>query len=162
MLREFEVQNTSACDVNDDEHIDESTFLRTGNRDDEYFLVEFNSRPRLVEGFTENIDSLEELVLSTRPKGSTALFDALHFALEKLTDAHRSKKALLLISDGQDNVSRYRFTDITGYIKEQDAQIYAIGTFVPPMVDMMHHSPVDTLRGLTETTGGQGFFTAIN
>ncbi len=59
-----------------------STCLHTGNSGDEYFLVEFDSRPSVVEDFTTDIERLEQAVFSTKPKGSTALFDSVHLALE--------------------------------------------------------------------------------
>jgi Ca-activated chloride channel family protein len=137
-----------------------SVFLRAGNRDDEYFLVEFNALPRLVEDFTTDIDVLEQNVFSTKPRGSTALFDAVLFALDRVRDAHRTKKALLLITDGHDNTSRHSLTDTVEYLKEQDVEIFAIGTFAdrysPPK--LLHRSGAETLTELTKTTGGQVFF----
>jgi Ca-activated chloride channel family protein len=137
-----------------------SGFLHASNRDDEYFLVEFNSRPHLVEDFTTDIDRLEQRLFSTAPGGSTALFDAVHLALEKLRDAHRAKRVLMLISDGQDTDSRYGFRDIVKYVKEQDTPIYAIGTFVDRSspARLQRRSGAETLTGLTDTTGGQVLF----
>lgn len=137
-----------------------SAFLRASNRNDEYFLVEFSALPRLVEDFTTDIGLLEQSVFATKPKGSTALFDAVHFALDRLRDGHRTKKALLLITDGQDNTSRHGLTDTLEYLKEQDVEIFAIGTFAdrysPPK--LLHRSGAETLTELTTATGGQVFF----
>jgi Ca-activated chloride channel homolog len=137
-----------------------ATFLETSNRQDEYFLVEFNSRPHLIEDFTTDIDRIEQRVSSTEPTGSTALYDAVRLAVEKLRNGHRMKKALLLISDGQDNASRYGFLDTVEYVKEQDVQIYAIGTFVDRYSArrMMHRSGEGVLTGLAEVTGGEVLF----
>jgi len=137
-----------------------STCLRAGNSGDEYFLVEFDSQPRVVEDFTTDVGRLEQAVYSTKPKGSTALLDSVHLALEKLKSVHQTRKALLLISDGLDNTSRSGFRDTVEYVKEQDARIYAIGT-VPDRYSrqtMMHRTGAETLATLTEAAGGEAFF----
>src|SRR2546425_7142100 len=79
------------------------SFLRESNQDDEHFLVEFNERPTIVEDFTTDIHRLEDRVVSAQVTGSTALYDPIELALENLAHASRSRKALVLISDGENN-----------------------------------------------------------
>jgi Ca-activated chloride channel family protein len=141
-----------------------TAFLETGNHDDEFFLVGFNSKPYLIQDFTPDIDQLKQRLASLKPSASTALYDAVYFALEKLRNGHRTKKALLLISDGEDNVSRHRFRDTMEYVKEQDVQIYAIGTFAARYSSpkLPRRRGTDALTDLTELTGGQAVFPKFN
>jgi Ca-activated chloride channel family protein len=104
-----------------------STFLRMGDRDDEYFLVEFSDSPRITEDFTTDVTKLQNRLLLTNAKGSTSLYDALYLGLERVTRGNNSRKAVLLITDGNDNHSRYSFSEVKEFAKEHDVQIYAIG-----------------------------------
>jgi len=104
------------------------TFLKTGNPDDEYFLVEFASRPEVAEDFTTDVSRLQNRLIFTPAKGMTAMYDSVYLGLEKLREGSNPKKALLLITDGEDNRSRYTFSNVREFVKEQDVQIYAIGT----------------------------------
>ncbi len=137
-----------------------TTFLRTVmNRDDEFFLLDFADRPRVAVDFTREIARISEDLLGVSPKGATALYDAVYVGLDKLRDATHAKKVLFLITDGEDNRSRYAFSNIREYVKEQDVQIYAIG-FVDPWGSPLAADGVgrDLIEKLTELTGGQSFF----
>ena len=103
------------------------TFLQMGNPEDEFFLVTFSQQPRLAENFTTHITRLHQRLLFTPAKGLTPLFDAVYLGLDKMKDATNKRKALLLITDGEDNHSRYSFADIKEFAKERDVQIFAIG-----------------------------------
>jgi len=103
------------------------SFLKTGNPEDEFFLVTFSQSPRLAEGFTTDISRLQNHMLFTPAKGLTPLFDAVYLGLETMKSARNKRKALLLITDGEDNHSRYSFWDIKEFVKEQDVQIFVIG-----------------------------------
>ncbi len=136
-------------------------FMKESNRDDEYFLVEFNQRTIVAEDFTTDARRLEDRVRSVQSTGSTSLYDAVHVALERLHHGSRPRKALLLISDGEDNSSQYRFSDIKQFAREQDVPIYAIG-LVPskqPPSRMFHRSGQEVLEDLSDVTGGRAFFT---
>src|ERR1051326_254880 len=74
-----------------------TTFLQTGDRDDEYFLVQFNDSPQLVQDFTGDIARLQSRLLFTQAKGRTSLYDALYLGLEKVVRGSNVRKALLLI-----------------------------------------------------------------
>ena len=137
-----------------------TTFLRTVmNRDDEFFFLDFADRPRVAVDFTTEIPRISEDLLGVSPKGRTALYDAVYVGLDKLRDAAHAKKVLLLITDGEDNRSRYTFSNIREYVKEQDVQIYAIG-IVDPWSSPLAADGVgrDLIEKLTELTGGQSFF----
>jgi VWFA-related protein len=101
-----------------------SACLRTANRNDEYFLVEFDSKPHMVADFTHDVDLLEQRLPITQPNGSTALYDAVRFSLDKSKNGHQRRKALVLITDAQDNASRQAYLETIEYLKEQDAEIY--------------------------------------
>jgi Ca-activated chloride channel family protein len=128
-----------------------TAFLKTSNPRDEYFLIEFSDQPKLVEHFTTDISRLQRHIFSTSAQGLTPLFDAVHLGLETIQAATNTKRALLIISDGEDNRSYYTFTDIREFTRRKGAQIYAIGL-------------VATLQGrkiiedLVETSGGRAFF----
>jgi len=128
-----------------------TAFLRTSNPRDEYFLIEFSDQPKLVQDFTTDISLLQRQIFSTTARGLTPLFDSVHLGLEKIKDAKNTKRALLIISDGEDNRSRYTFSDIRQFAREQDAQIYAIG-----LINGLEGRT--TIGDLVETTGGRAFF----
>jgi Ca-activated chloride channel family protein len=104
-----------------------TTFVRSGNPDDEHFLIEFSSRAQVASDFTTDITRLQNKLIFASAKGMTAVYDAVYLGLEKVKDGTNPKKALLLITDGEDNQSRYTFSQVRDYVKEQDVQIYAIG-----------------------------------
>ena len=104
-------------------------FLKTMNPEDEAFLVEFNDRAELALGFTRSPEEIQNKLTFTQSKGRTALLDAVYMALHTMKKAHNSRKALLIISDGGDNSSRYTETEIKNLVREADVQIYAIGIY---------------------------------
>jgi Ca-activated chloride channel homolog len=136
-----------------------STFLRGGNKSDEYFLVEFSDRPRVASNFTTDITRLQNKLMFEQAKGMTALYDAVYLGLDTLKEANNPKKALLLITDGEDNRSRYHFSDVKEFVKEKDVQIYSIG-----IVDDWNsqlgagRTGRALLEELSELTGGRSFF----
>src|SRR5215467_1425443 len=101
-------------------------FLETGTPEDEYFLVEFSSRAQIAEGFTSDITRLRDKLSLVPAQGNTALYDAVYLGLAQLKKGQNPKKALLLITDGEDNHSRYSRSDIREFVREADAQIYVI------------------------------------
>jgi Ca-activated chloride channel family protein len=115
--------------------------------DDEYFVVSFSDRAKLIQDFTSVPNDIINRAVFIKPKGSTALFDAIYLALEKVKDGRHEKKALLIISDGEENSSRYSFGELRKALRETDAQLYAIGLGYG-----------GTLPHITETSGGLTFF----
>ena len=133
-------------------------FFRTANPQDEFFLVDFNDRAQLVSQFTGSVDELQNRLLDTAAHGLTALFDGVYLGLNQMREAQRTKKALLIISDGGDNHSRYTARDVRKFVREADVQIYAIGLFEPgggPTPE--EQNGPELLYGLADMTGGRAF-----
>ena len=106
-----------------------SEFFKTANPEDEAFLVEFSDRPELVTPLTHNLEEIQNRLTFTQSKGRTALLDGIYLALHTMKKAHNPRKALVVISDGGDNSSRYTESEIKNLVKEADVQIYAIGIY---------------------------------
>jgi Ca-activated chloride channel homolog len=136
------------------------TFLKTGNPEDEYFLVTFSQDARLAENFTTDISRLQNRLIFSPAKGLTPLFDAVYMGLDTMKRAAHKRRALLLITDGEDNHSRYSFRDIKEFIKEQDVQLFAIG-IVNPFGELSRgRSGRAIIEDLVQITGGRAFFPA--
>jgi Ca-activated chloride channel homolog len=127
-----------------------SRFFHTSMPGDEFFLVEFNDRPRLLSGFTSSTDAIEKSLVGIKPKNWTALLDAVYMAIHEMKHASNSRKALLILSDGGDNNSRYTETEIKSRVREADVSIYSIGLGTGLI---KHH--VRLLKQLSEETGGE-------
>jgi len=106
-------------------------FFKTANPDDEFFLVQFNDRPQLVVPFTRSTEDIQNRLTFTQAKGRTALLDGIYMALQELRKGKNPRRALLVISDGGDNSSRYTETEVRNLLREADAQLYAMGIFEP-------------------------------
>jgi Ca-activated chloride channel homolog len=133
-------------------------FFRTANPDDEFFLVDFNDEAQLITPFTNSVDQLQNQLMYTAAHGMTALYDGVYLGLSQMRSAHHERKALLILSDGGDNHSRYTETDIRRFVQESDVQIYAIGLFEPnggPTPEEQHGPAL--LQDLTQMTGGRIF-----
>jgi Ca-activated chloride channel family protein len=135
-------------------------FFKTANPQDEFFLVSFNERAELTSAFTSSVEDLQSRLMLTSPKGRTALLDAIYLGLSEMRGAHNAKRALLILSDGGDNHSRYNENDIKRLVREADTQLYAIGIFDP--LGSRNRTP-EELKGpsllseITEMTGGRVF-----
>ena len=104
-------------------------FFKTANPEDEFFLVQFNDRPEMVMKFTTNTEEIQNRLTFTQAKGRTALLDGVYLALNEMKKARNPRKAILILSDGGDNSSRYTESEIKNLVREADVQIYAIGIF---------------------------------
>jgi Ca-activated chloride channel family protein len=132
-------------------------FFKTANPEDEFFLIAFNDKPTLVSDFTNSVEQVQGQLVYTAPKGRTALLDAIYLGVAKMRQAKLQKKALLIISDGGDNRSRYTENEIKSLVKEADVQIYAIGIFdQSPRSDEERYGP-QLLAEVTDVTGGRTF-----
>jgi Ca-activated chloride channel family protein len=137
-----------------------ATFLKTANRDDEFFLVQFNSRVHLMLGMTQSVDELQKSLMSTRPKGATSLLDAVYFSIGEMKNAHNARKALIIVSDGGDNTSYHTLDEVKDAMRETDIQVYAIGIFEPSDVrsrSVEEAGGPSLLKQITEETAGQLF-----
>ena len=135
-------------------------FFKTANPQDEFFLVSFNERAELTSAFTNSIEDIQSRMMMTAPKGRTALLDAIYLGLSQMRGAKNGKRALLILSDGGDNHSRYNESDIKRLVKEADTQLYAIGIFDP--LGYRNRTPEELngpslLGEVTEMTGGRVF-----
>jgi len=135
-------------------------FFKTANPEDEFFLIEFNDRPELVVGFTSRLEEIQNRLTFTQSKGRTALLDAVYLALNTMKKGKKPRKALLIISDGGDNSSRYTESEIKNRVREADVQIYAIGIYEP--MASRGRTPEEMagpslLSEVAEQTGGRHF-----
>jgi Ca-activated chloride channel family protein len=135
-------------------------FMKTANPQDEFFLVEFSDRPELVQTFTTQTEEVQNRLTFTQAKGRTALLDGVYLAMNQMKKAHNPRKAILIISDGGDNSSRYTETEVKNAVREADVQIYAIGIFEPVMSrgrTAEEMSGPALLAEMAEQTGGRHF-----
>ena len=135
-------------------------FFKTSNPQDEFFLVTFNDRAQLASHFTTSVEELQTRLMYTRAHGRTALLDAIYLGLSQTRGARNAKRALLIISDGGDNHSRYNEADIKQFVKESDVQLYAMGIYDP--LGYRNRTPEELhgpslLSEVTEMTGGRVF-----
>jgi len=134
-------------------------FIQTSHSDDDFFLVGFNQRANLLAEFTDG-DALSNKLTLVDPKGQTALYDAAYLGIEKVKQGRHNRHALLLISDGQDNSSRYTYGELRKLLKEAGVQIYCIGIVelgggAGGTLDMQGQA---ILEEIAQTTGGKAFF----
>ncbi|MGH9404626.1 MAG: VWA domain-containing protein [Terriglobia bacterium] len=135
-------------------------FFETANPQDEFMLINFAERPNLISGFTSRFSNLQDRMLFVKAGGRTALLDAIYLGIEEMKKATTNRKALLIISDGGENHSRYTERDIRQMVKESDVEIYAIGVFEP--LASRGRTPEEAagpglLSDLANLTGGRMF-----
>jgi Ca-activated chloride channel homolog len=131
-------------------------FFNNANPDDEYFAIAFSDRPRVVASSTTSIDELQWKLMAMDPGGPTAMLDAVYLAESKLRSARYERKAIVIISDGGDNASRYTLREIKGLVRESDVQIYAIGLFDKFFVGTLEEKlGKKWLSEITDATGGR-------
>ncbi len=134
-------------------------FINTSHPSDEYFLIAFNNRAQLLLDRTRDGDAVLQKLTLVETKGNTALYDACYLGVERVTRGTRQKKALLIISDGQDNSSRYNFGEVRRLMKESDVVVYAVG-----VLDGRDAGSMEGMQGqafldeLASVTGGKSFY----
>ena len=136
-----------------------SKFIQTSHNADEYFLIAFNSRAQLLLDRTRDGNSVLDKLTFVNTKDNTALYDACYLGVEKVQRGAHPKRALLLISDGQDNNSRYTFNELRRLLKESDVVLYGIGILgggdAGSALGMEGQGILDELAGVS---GGKAFF----
>ncbi len=132
-------------------------FMKTANPDDEFFVIGFNDRPELIEDFTSSVDDIEARLEMVKAGHRTALLDAIYFGLEKMKQAKYPRKALLVVSDGGDNRSRYTENEVRSAVREADVQIYSIGIFDQYAATTEERLGPLLLNDISEETGGRLF-----
>jgi len=132
-------------------------FMKTSNPQDEFFVIGFNDRPYLITDFTSSPDDVEARLATVQPGHRTALLDAIYMGLEKMKEAKYRRKALLVVSDGGDNNSRYTENEVRSAVKEADVQIYSIGIFDPEAATIEERNGPLLLNDISSATGGRLF-----
>jgi len=132
-------------------------FLRTCNPQDEFFVVGFNDRPAVIVDYTSDIDDIDARMVMLRPDHRTALIDAVYLGVDKLKQAKYDRKALLIISDGGDNRSRYTEGELRREVRESDVQIYSIGIFDAYAPTTEEQLGPMLLSDICDMTGGRMF-----
>jgi Ca-activated chloride channel homolog len=132
-------------------------FFKTANPQDEFFLIAFADKPEEVSDFTQSIDDLQGKLVFTVPKGRTALLDAIYLGVSKMRQAKYPKKALLIISDGGDNHSRYTEGEIKSLVKEADVMIYSIGIYDHYFQTEEERLGPALLSDVSDLSGGRSF-----
>ena len=130
-------------------------FSKAANPEDEFFMIAFEDKPEELSAFTSSVGDIQSKLVYAVPRGRTALLDAIYLGISKMRQAKYQKKALLILSDGGDNHSRYSESEIRSAVKEADVLIYAIGIYD-------HYFPTEEerlgpalLSEITELTGGR-------
>jgi len=134
-------------------------FFIHANPEDEYFIITISSKPKLVASSTQSIGTIEERLASSKPQGATALYDAVYLGISKLRTARYQRRALLIISDGGDNHSRYSLKETRQLIEEADVLTYGIGIFddmpIPLLKTVEERLGRQSMSRLTDASGGR-------
>ncbi len=132
--------------------------LQILHRDDRAFVEGFDIQTDLAQDFTNNVDLLNQGIRKLRPGGGTALFDALYKTCKDqmlpLQETGAVRRALILVSDGDDNYSRVEESDAIKMCQRADTIVYSISTNISPSKDKGD----DVLRQISEATGGMAFY----
>src|SRR5580704_411945 len=132
-------------------------FFKTANPQDEFFMITFSDEPEAVSDFTNSVDEIQNKLVFAVPRHRTALLDAIYMGVSKMRQAKYAKKALLIISDGGDNHSRYTENEIRSVVKEADVMVYAIGIYDRYASAEEERLGPQLLSDITELTGGRAF-----
>jgi Ca-activated chloride channel homolog len=132
-------------------------FFKTANPQDEFFMISFSDEPEMVADFTSSVDDIQSKLIYTLPQKRTALLDAIYMGISKMRQAKYPKKALLIISDGGDNHSRYTENEIKALVKEADVMVYAIGIYDRYFQTEEERLGPQLLGEVSELTGGRAF-----
>ncbi|HKT49734.1 MAG TPA: VWA domain-containing protein [Candidatus Angelobacter sp.] len=130
-------------------------FFANCNPDDDYFVIGFSDRPVLISDSTRSTGTIENNVALTEPYGHTALLDSIYMGLNKLRQARYQRRALVIISDGGDNHSRYTAREIRSLVQEANVEIYALGVFSKVFKTYEEWAGENLLTTITQATGGQ-------
>lgn len=132
-------------------------FCNAANPLDEFFVITFSDTPHLATDFTNRIEEVENALLTVQSKGRTSLLDAIYMGIRKMKEARYSRRALLILSDGGDNHSRYSERDVKNAVKEADILIYSVGTYERYVSTQEELLGPELLESVSGVTGGQAF-----
>jgi len=136
-------------------------FVETSHAEDDFFLVGFNRRAELLAEFCDDA-GLQRRLNMVAAHGETALYDAVLLGVEKVRQGRHRRRALLVISDGQDNASLYTLEQLRQRLKESDVQLYCVGIGRPGLSEKAEKR--QEMRGqmildeIARMTGGRAFF----
>lgn len=134
-------------------------FFTYANPQDEYFVITVSSKPKLIASSTQSIGTIEERLASTKPGGGTALYDAIYLGISKLRTARYQRRAMVVVSDGGDNRSRYTLKEAKNMIEEANVLTYGIGIFddmpIPLLKTIEERLGRKSLSEITDASGGQ-------
>jgi VWFA-related protein len=140
-----------------------AALLHTANLEDEFFLVEFQNEAKLTQSLTDDPRDIQIRLAQARAKGHTALLDAVHLGVQELRKSSKPRRALVILSDGGDNHSRYTAADVRAELRESDIAVYAMGLFGPASAALLPEEEKDgpaLLDDLARQTGGKLFSVA--
>jgi Ca-activated chloride channel family protein len=132
-------------------------FLKNAHPNDEYFAIAVSDQPIPLAGSGEDVETIQARLGSLKPSGYTALIDSVYLAIQRLQHARYRRRAILIISDGGDNNSRYSLRQIRNVAIESDVLIYAIRTVSPlPILGALEAKLGNrVLATIAESTGGR-------
>jgi Ca-activated chloride channel family protein len=141
-------------------------FIRASNPDEQVFLVGFNDQVELLEDYTNDIDAITDALDNTVVTGGTALYDAIFLGVQKAQNGIKPKKAIVVITDGEDRDSYYKLDELVAKVQESEVQIYCVGFLnaVPEKGLFGHWSKSvpekahDALQRVSDETGGKAYF----
>ena len=140
-------------------------FAWESNPDDETFIVNFDDSAYLEQDFTGSIGDLVDALDNIDARGETALYDAIYLSADHLKSGNKDKKTILLITDGEDNVSKYKFDKVFDTLRQsKGVTLYAIGLLEEDdqRGGLFHPAPSKKAKAdlikFAEVTGGQAFF----
>lgn len=138
-------------------------FMDLGNPSNEYFVVGFSGTAQLLIDWTSEHQAIIEKLGSIEGKGGTALHDASYQAIQKVMQGHYPRHIVFLISDGIDNMSKHKFTEVRDLVKQSDVLLYSIGI----IDDITYGSDLGyegqgILEELSYISGGKAFFPRID
>lgn len=132
-------------------------FCDEANPQDEFYVITFADAPRLATDFTNRPEEVENALLTVQSKGRTSLLDAIYMGIRKMKEARYPRHALLILSDGGDNHSRYSERDVNNAVKEADVLIYAVGTYDKYVNTQEEILGPELLESVSDVTGGQAY-----
>ena len=132
-------------------------FCDQSNPQDEFFMITFSDDPRLATDFTNRPEELDAALVTAQSRGRTSLLDAIYMGIRKMKEARYQRRALLIISDGGDNHSRYTERDVKNAVKEADILIYAVGTYDRAVTTQEELLGPELLQSVSSVTGGQSY-----
>lgn len=134
-------------------------FFTYANPQDEYFVITVSSKPKLVASATQSIGTIEDRLASTKPDGATALYDAIYLGVSRLRTGRYQRRAMVVISDGGDNRSRYTLKEAKSMIEEANVLTYGIGIFddmpIPLLKTIEERMGRKSLSEITDASGGR-------